>query len=115
MILLKNKNGNNKIEQNEDRIETSNRELLKEDTDDKIISVNFVSSGFQGIENYSIPCKIIDTFNKLEEKLLKDFPKLREHEIYFEINSKRILRYKTLKENNIKENSVISIFIVNNN
>ena len=113
--LLKIKNENNKIEQNEERIETSKRELLKENTDDKIISVNFVSKAFQDIKNYSIPCKITDTFIKLEEKLLKDFPKLKDYEIYFEINSKRILRHKTLKENNIKHNSIISVFVINNN
>ena len=109
------RNENNKIEQNEERIETSNRELLKENMDDKIISVNFISVGFQDIKNYSIPCKITDTFTKLEEKLLKDFPKLKEYEIYFEINEHRIKRHKTLKENNIKENSVISVFIFDNN
>ena len=113
--LLKIKNENNKIEQNEERIETSNRKLLKENTDDKIISVNFISVGFQDIKNYSLPCKITDTFTKLEEKLLKDFPKLKEYEIFFEINEYRIKRHKTLKENNIKENSVISVFIVDNN
>ena len=113
--LFKSIFGNNTIEKNVDRIETTNRELQKENPDDKIISVNFVSMGFQDIINYSIPCKITDTFIKLEEKLLKDFPRLKDYEIYFEINSKRILRHKTLKENNIKQNSVISVFIVDNN
>ena len=96
-------------------METSKRELLKENTDDEIISVNFVSVGFEDIKNYSIPCKITDTCIKLEEKLLKDFPKLKDYEIYFENNEHRIKRHKTLKENNIKENSVISVFIVDNN
>ena len=113
--LFKSIFGNNTIEKKEDRIETTNRELQKENPDDKIISVNFVSMGFQDIINYSIPCKITDTFTKLEEKLLQDFPKLKDYEIFFEINAQRILRHKTLKENNIKENSVISVFIVNNN
>jgi len=71
--------------------------------------------GFQDIINYSIPCKITDTFTKLEEKLLQDFPKLKDYEIFFEINAQRILRHKTLKENNIKENSVVSVFIVDDN
>ena len=71
--------------------------------------------GFQDIQNYSIPCKVTDKFTKLEEKLLKDFPKLRDYETIFEINTQRILRHKTLKENNIKENSIISVFIVDNN
>ena len=113
--LLKNRKANNKSEQREDTIETSNRELQKENPDDKIISVNFISMGFQDIQNYSIPCKVTDKFTKLEEKLLKDFPKLRDYETIFEINTQRILRHKTLKENNIKENSIISVFIVDNN
>ena len=113
--LFKSIFGNNTIEKKEDRIETTNRELQKENPDDKIISVNFVSMGFQDIINYSIPCKITDTFTKLEEKLLQDFPKLKDYEIFFEINAQRILRHKTLKENNIKENSVVSVFIVDDN
>ena len=113
--LFKSIFGNNTIEKKEDRIETTNRELQKENPDDKIISVNFVSMGFQDIINYSIPCKITDTFTKLEEKLLQDFPKLKDYDIFFEINAQRILRHKTLKENNIKENSVISVFIVDDN
>ena len=113
--LFKSIFGNNTIEKKEDRIETTNRELQKENPDDKIISVNFVSMGFQDIINYSIPCKITDTFTKLEEKLLQDFPKLKDYEIFFEINAQRILRHKTLKENNIKENSVVSVFIVGDN
>ena len=113
--LLKNRFGNNTIEQNEDRIETSIIGLNNENLDDQIISVNFVSSDFQDIKNYSIPCKITDTFIKLEEKLLENFPKLKDYEIYFKIDDQRILRYKTLKENNIKQNSVISVFIEKNN
>ena len=113
--LFKSIFGNNTIEKKEDRIETTNRELQKENPDDKIISVNFVSMGFQDIINYSIPCKITDTFTILEEKLLQDFPKLKDYEIFFEINAQRILRHKTLKENNIKENSVVSVFIVDDN
>ena len=89
--------------------------MKNENADDKIISVNFVSIGFQDIQNYSIACKVTDKFTKLEEKLLEEYPRLREHEIFFEINTQRILRYKTLKENNIKENSIINVFMVNNN
>ena len=71
--------------------------------------------GFQDIQNYSIACKVTDKFTKLEERLLKDHPNLRGQEIFFEMNAQRIQKNKTLKENNIKQNSIINVFTVNFN
>ena len=89
--------------------------MNNENIDDQIISVNFVSMGFQDIQNYSIACKVTDKFTKLEERLLKDHPNLRGQEIFFEMNAQRIQKNKTLKENNIKQNSIINVFTVNFN
>ena len=79
---------------------------------EKIISVNFVSHGFQDISNYSIPCKNTNLFIRLEEKLNNDFPQLKNHETFFVVNTRRIKRFKTLEENQIKCNDVISIFAI---
>ena len=80
-------------------------------TDDEFISVNFVSMPSQDIANYSIVCKQSWLFSKLEERLYKDFPQYNKPETYFIFNAKMIERNKTLKENNIRNNSVVSVFI----
>ena len=78
---------------------------------EKMFSVNFVSMGFQDIINYSLPCKNTDLFVRLEEKLNKDYPKLKDQETYFLVRGNRIKRFKTLEENKIKFNDVINVFI----
>ena len=49
---------------------------------------------------------------RLEEKLNSNFPQLKEHETFFEVNGRRIKRFKTLDENNIKNNDIINVFII---
>ena len=77
-----------------------------------IISVLFLSMGNQDIQNYSMPCKNTDLFVDLERKLYEDFPKFKNYETYFEVNTRRILRFKTIEENNIRSNAIINIFTV---
>ena len=79
---------------------------------DRIISVNFVSMGSYDIGHYSLICKTRDLFVNLEERLYNDFPNFKNYETYFEINGKRIKRFQTLEQNNIKNNDVINIFII---
>jgi hypothetical protein len=71
--------------------------------------VNFVSS--QDIQNYSWICKSTDLFEKLEEKLFKDYPKYTKDKTFFLANGSRIETSKTLEENKIKNNNIISLFI----
>ena len=78
---------------------------------DKIISVLFMSQGTQDIINYSMACKNTDLFVRLEEKLYNDYPKYRNFETFFMVNTRRILRFQTLEENKIKNNDIISLFI----
>ena len=81
---------------------------------EKIIGVNFVSMGINDIGHYNLVCKDSDLFVRLEERLYEDFPQFKEYETYFEVKTKRIKRFKTLKENNIKSNDVINVFIIDN-
>ena len=81
---------------------------------EKIMAINFVSMGNQSIINYALPCKNTDLFVRLEEKLYNDFPKFKDYETYFEVRTKRIKRFKTLDENDIRSNDVISVFIIEN-
>ena len=79
---------------------------------DKIIAVNFVSMGNNDIGHYNLICKNRDLFVRLEERLYNDFPQFKEHETYFEVKGKRIKRFKTLEQNLIKNNDIISMFII---
>ena len=79
---------------------------------EKVIAINFVSMGNQEVGHYCQACKNTDTFIRLEEKLNNDFPKLKEYETYFEVNGRRIKRFKTLDENKIKNNDIINIFLI---
>ena len=79
---------------------------------DKIIAVNFVSMGNQDIGHYNLICKNNELFIKLEERLYKDFPKFKEFVTFFECKGKKIKRFKTMNENNIKNNDIINIFVV---
>ena len=74
--------------------------------------VNFVSS--QDIQNYSLICKSTDLFEKLEEKLFKDYPKYTKDKTFFLANGSRIETSKTLEENKIKNNSVINVVLYEN-
>ena len=80
--------------------------------DDRMIIVNFVSMGRNDIGHYSLICKMRDLFVKVEERLYEDFPQFKDYETYFGVNGKRIKRFKTLEQNQIKNNDIINIFII---
>ena len=80
----------------------------------KIMTVNFVSMGNNDIGHYSLPCKQTDLFVRLEERLYENFPVFKDYETFFEVRTKRIKRFKTLEENNIKSNDIINIFVIDN-
>ena len=78
---------------------------------ERILVVNFVSMGSQYIGHYNLICKNSDLFVSSEERLHKDFPQFKNYNTYFVVNGKNIKRFKTMDENGIKNNDVISIFI----
>ena len=90
---------------------SNNEQLLSVKTGDKIIAVLFMTQGSQDIINYTMACKTSDLFVRLEERLYHDFPKYRNYETFFMVNARRIFRFKTLEENKIKNNAIISLFI----
>jgi len=91
---------------------SENNQAISFKTGDKIISVLFMTQGNQDILNYSMVCKTKDLFVRLEERLYQDFPKYRNVETFFMVNANRILRFKTLEENKIKSNDIISLFTI---
>ena len=78
-------------------------------------SVLFMTMGNQDIQNYAMTCKNTDLFVTLEEKLYNDYPKYKNYDTFFQVNTRRIKRFKTIEENNIKCNDIISIFIIDEN
>ena len=111
---------NKKIVTLENNLSKNNNELQNYNEDnyiittknlgDKLLSINFVSIGNQDICNYSLICENSDLFVRLEERLYQDFPQYKEYETFFKIKTKRIKRFKTIEENNIKNNDIITIF-----
>ena len=89
---------------------SENNQAISFKPEDKVISVLFMTQGNQDIINYSMVCKTKDLFVRLEERLYQDFPKYRNVETFFMVNANRILRFKTLEENKIKSNDIISLY-----
>jgi hypothetical protein len=81
-------------------------------TGEKIMIVIFNSQGTQYVCNWGLACKKTNLFVRLEEILNNNFPELKKHDIYFEVNTRRIKRFLTLEENEIKNNDMINIFII---
>ena len=71
-----------------------------------------MSQGNQDIINYSMVCRTTDLFSSLEERLYQDFPNYRNVEKIFTVHANRIAETKTLEENKIKNNDIISIFTI---
>ena len=69
-----------KIKSLNDEIDIKNLEI--KEIESKMMVVNFVSS--QDIQNYSLICKSTDLFEKLEEKLFKDYPKYTIDKTFFQ-------------------------------
>ena len=107
----KNKNKNNFQNMNQ---QNNNREITYINPGEKIMAINFVSMGNQDITNYCLPCKNTDLFVRLEEKLYQDYPKFKNYETFFEVRTKRIKRFKTIEENDIRSGDVISVFRIDN-
>ena len=76
---------------------------------EKLISIRFISSD-QDID-YPIITKNSDKFLKLENILYDKYPKYMETENYFLVGGKKIFRNKTLEQNNIKNNDIITLVI----
>ena len=62
--------------------------------------------------HYSLICKNTNKFNKIEKKLYDKYPEYQESENYFIVNRNRIIKSKTIEENNIKfsDNDVLNVF-----
>ena len=87
-------------------------DIIPTNLGEKIICIHFITKNSQEIINYSITCKNTDLFVKTEEKLYNDFPKFKDFVTYFEVNGKKIKRFRTIEENNIQDNDIISLILI---
>ena len=106
---------NNELKEKLKNINQKNNESLitSEKKKENKLVINFVIQGFEYNNlkrNYE--CNSTDLFVKLEEKLYEDFPVFKKCETYFEVDSKRVMRFETLAENNIKDKDEIKLFVV---
>ena len=61
---------------------------------------------------YSFACKNTDKFSQIEEKLYKEYPEYSKKKNYFISNGDVIDKNKTLEENKIKDNNIITLNII---
>jgi len=74
---------------------------------EKIMTVNIIS--VEHNITHSIICKNTHKFNYLENKLYEKYPELLESENYFITCGNKVNKYKTLEENKIKDNDIITL------
>lgn len=72
-----------------------------------IIVVNFISR--DSTIHCGIKCFLNDTFVSIEEKLYKRYENHRETNNIFVTNGKVVLRFKTLKQNGIKDGDIVEL------
>ena len=78
---------------------------------EKLISIKFVSVN-QDID-YDIIAKNTEKFTKLESLLYEKYPQYIESENYFLVHGSKLNRHKSLKENKINNNDVITLEVNN--
>jgi len=92
------------------KLETENelfRKYNKLSEGDKLITINFISSDKE--IDYSLIAKISEKFSKVENMLYFRYPKYIESNNYFLLGGNKIDRNKTLEQNNINNNDVITL------
>ena len=115
-----NQNNNKNINDNKDEIISLLKKLEIKENEIKQIKQNFpyeLKSGeklmpiiFTSIDqkiHYAFICKNTDKFNSIENLLYEVYPEYQETENYFTVNGIKIIKSKTMEQNNIKPSSII--------
>ena len=85
-----------------------NKNILDLLNDNKF-AINFISVD-QHI-HFPVSCNLNDSIAKLEEIVYNQYPEYKEYNTYLTVNGEQIKRFKTIKENGIKEGNAITINI----
>ena len=108
------KNISNNNFENSERIKELEKELEKYKAycllpGEKLLTIKFISID-QEIK-FNTVAKNTDNFTKLESSLYEKYPKYKETENYFLVNGKKLNKHKTLDENKIKDNDILTLGI----
>ena len=76
---------------------------------EKLITIKFISMD-QTI-NFETFAKKTDNISKLENFLYEKYPQYKDTENYFLVNGNKLNRHKTLEENKIKDNDILTLGI----
>jgi len=74
---------------------------------EKLITINFIST--DKAINFNTFAKKTDLFTKLEAILYEYYPKLKETENYFLVNGKKVSKHKTIEDNEINDNDILTL------
>ena len=77
---------------------------------EELISVQVISVD-QSINNFKVIAKNKDKFSKLEENVYDKYPKYKDTDNFFIVNGNRINRHRTLEENKIKNNDILTLSV----
>ena len=98
-------NNNNIIKELELEIEKYKHYCLL--PSEKLITINFISID-QTIK-FNTFAKKTDLFSKLETTLYEYYPQFKETENYFLVNGKKVNKHKTLEDNKINDNDILTL------
>ena len=76
---------------------------------DEKLTIMFMSQGNQDINFFAMTCKDSELFVRIEERLYFDYPKFKNYQTFFEVNKRPVYRFKSLKENGIKNSDIINL------
>jgi len=104
---ISNDNNNyiNKIKELEIEIEKYKNYCLS--PGEKLITIKFISTD-QTIK-FNTFAKNSDIFTKLENSLYEYYPQYKESENYFLVNGKKVNKHKTIEENRINDNDILTL------
>ena len=107
-ITNNNNNDINKIKELEKEIEKYKNYFLL--PGQKLITIKFISTD-QNID-FETFAQITDQFSKLERFLYQKYPKYKDTENFFLVNGKKLNRNRTLEENKIKDNDILTLGVI---
>jgi len=109
-IISNDKTKTNKIIELENEIKLF-RAYYKFSSNEKLISIKFISIN-QDID-FTIVTKNTDEFSKIEKILYDKYPQYKDSDNYFLVNRSIINRNRTLEENKIRNNDILTLEINN--
>ena len=100
--------------QEDDELDPGNTKGVQLISGDNIISVGFISDNKE-IDNYIKEYKETEIVSRIEEELYNEYPEFKDKDTYLILNENKIKRFKTLKENNIKDGDIMQVHICEDN